>query len=339
MIKKTMNYINLRSGGYMGLPKVFVTRTIPREAQEILSSVSEIEIWPKETKPPQEVMIKKASECIGFFTTIEDQINYEVLESGKDSLQIVSNYAVGYDNFDINLATKYGIIMCNTPDVLSKTTADLAFGLMISLARNIVTGDKFVRAGNWTHWHPSTLLGYDVHGMNLLVVGLGRIGVEMCRRAFGFNMDVSYYSRTQKPDLENELGLKFIPNFDEAISKADFISIHTSLTAETNHLFGKEQFEIMKENAIIVNTARGPIIDMESLYIALVNKQIAGAALDVTEPEPLNMNHPLLSLENFVVTPHIGSASIETRKKMAIAAAKNIEAFLLNKIIPSRINI
>jgi glyoxylate reductase len=210
---------------------------------------------------------------------------------------------------------------------------------MISLARNIVKGDKFVRAGNWTHWHPSTLLGYDVHGMNLLVVGLGRIGAEVCRRAFGFNMDLSYYSRTQKPDLENELGLKFIPNFDEAISKADFISIHTSLTAETNHLFGKEQFEIMKENAIIVNTARGPIIDMESLYIALVNKQIAGAALDVTEPEPLNMNHPLLSLENFVVTPHIGSASIETRKKMAIAAAKNIEAFLLNKTIPSRINI
>ena len=322
----------------MSLPKVFVTRTIPPEAQEILNTVAEIEIWPEETKPPQEVLIQKASECIGLFTTIEDQINSEVLESGKDSLKIVSNYAVGYDNFDINTATKNGIIMCNTPDVLSQTTADLAFGLMLSIARNIVKGDNFVRQGKWTHWHPSTLLGQDVHGANLLVVGLGRIGAEVCRRAIGFGMNIFYHSRTRKLNLEKELGIQFVSKLEDGISKSDFISIHTILDDQTYHLFGEEQFNIMKKSAIIVNTARGPIIDMESLYEALKNNQIYGAALDVTEPEPIFVNHPILSLDNFVVTPHIGSASTETRKKMAIAAARNIEAYLLQKTIPSSIN-
>lgn len=322
----------------MSLPKVFVTRIIPPEAQEILNKVAEIEIWPEDTKPPQEVIIQKASECIGLFTTIEDQINSEVLESGRDSLKIVSNYAVGYDNFDINAATKNGIIMCNTPDVLSQTTADLAFGLMLSIARNIVQGDNIVRSGKWTHWHPSTLLGQDVYDANLLVVGLGRIGVEVCRRAIGFGMNIFYHSRTRKLNLEKELGIHFVPKFEDGISKSDFISIHTVLNDQTYHLFGKEQFNAMKKSAIIVNTARGSIIDMESLYDALKNNQIAGAALDVTEPEPIPKNHPLLSLENFVVTPHIGSASIETRKKMAIAAARNIEAYLLQKTIPSSIN-
>tara|TARA_Y100000814_G_scaffold119671_1_gene85726 strand:- start:2010 stop:2981 length:972 start_codon:yes stop_codon:yes gene_type:complete len=322
----------------MSLPKVFVTRIIPPEAQEILNKVAEIEIWPQDTKPPQEVIIQKASECIGLFTTIEDQIDSQVLNSGRDSLKIVSNYAVGYDNFDIDTATKNGIIMCNTPDVLSQTTADLAFGLMISIARNIVKGDTFVRSGKWTHWHPSTLLGQDLHGANLLVVGLGRIGVEVCRRAIGFGMEIFYHSRTRKMDLEKELGIKFVSQIEDGIAQSDFISIHTIFNDQTYHLFGQKEFNLMKKSAIIVNTARGPIIDMESLYVALKNNQIAGAALDVTEPEPIPNNHPILSLENFVVTPHIGSASIETRKKMAIAAARNIEAYLLNKTIPSSIN-
>ncbi|MQG24986.1 MAG: D-glycerate dehydrogenase [SAR202 cluster bacterium] len=322
----------------MSLPKVFVTRIIPPEAQEILNRVAEIEIWPQDTKPPQEVIIQKAAECIGLFTTIEDQINSEVLQSGKDSLKIVSNYAVGYDNFDIDTATKNGIIMCNTPDVLSQTTADLAFGLMLSIARNIVKGDNFVRSGKWTHWHPSTLLGRDIYGANLLVVGLGRIGLEVCRRAIGFGMEIFYHSRTRKLNLEKELGINYVSKLKDGISKADFISINTIMNDQTYHLFGKEEFNTMKNSAIIVNTARGPIIDMESLYEALKNNQIAGAAVDVTEPEPIPNNHPILSLENFVVTPHIGSASIETRKKMAIAAAKNIEAYLLKKTIPSSIN-
>ena len=228
--------------------------------------------------------------------------------------------------------------MCNTPDVLSQTTADLAFGLMISIARNIVKGDTFVRSGKWTHWHPSTLLGQDLHGANLLVVGLGRIGVEVCRRAIGFGMEIFYHSRTRKMDLEKELGIKFVSQIEDGIAQSDFISIHTIFNDQTYHLFGQKEFNLMKKSAIIVNTARGPIIDMESLYVALKNNQIAGAALDVTEPEPIPNNHPILSLENFVVTPHIGSASIETRKKMAIAAARNIEAYLLNKTIPSSIN-
>ena len=322
----------------MSLHKDFVTRIIPPEAQEILNKVAEIEIWPQDTKPPQEVIIQKASECIGLFTTIEDQIDSQVLNSGRDSLKIVSNYAVGYDNFDIDTATKNGIIMCNTPDVLSQTTADLAFGLMISIARNIVKGDTFVRSGKWTHWHPSTLLGQDLHGANLLVVGLGRIGVEVCRRAIGFGMEIFYHSRTRKMDLEKELGIKFVSQIEDGIAQSDFISIHTIFNDQTYHLFGEKEFNLMKKSAIIVNTARGPIIDMESLYVALKNNQIAGAALDVTEPEPIPNNHPILSLENFVVTPHIGSASIETRKKMAIAAARNIESYLLNKTIPSSIN-
>ena len=194
----------------MSLPKVFVTRIIPPEAQEILNKVAEIEIWPQDTKPPQEVIIQKASECIGLFTTIEDQIDNQVLNSGRDSLKIVSNYAVGYDNFDIDTATKNGIIMCNTPDVLSQTTADLAFGLMISIARNIVKGDTFVRSGKWTHWHPSTLLGQDLHGANLLVVGLGRIGVEVCRRAIGFGMEIFYAIIKLLYSLANRIRLGII---------------------------------------------------------------------------------------------------------------------------------
>lgn len=253
---------------------------------------------------------------------VVDRISPEMLEPAK-SLLVVANMAVGYDNIDPAEAARRGVWVTNTPGVLAETTADMAFALMMAAARHVVASDRDTRAGGWETWSPTGFLGVDVHGATLGIVGLGEIGSAMARRARGFGMRVVYSGRTRKPEAEQELGCQFAA-LEQLLTESDFVSVHTPLNAETRGLFGKREFGLMKPTAIFINTARGQVVDQAALIEALESKQIAGAALDVTDPEPLPLDNALYRFENVVITPHIASASLATRSKMAEMAAENI---------------
>ena len=257
--------------------------------------------------------------------------------SNAPKLKVISNCAVGYDNIDIKEATNRGILVGNTPGVLTETTADFAFALMMTAARRIVEADSYVREGKWKSWGPTTLLGQDVCGATLGIIGLGRIGAAVARRARGFEMKVTYYSRHRRRDLERKLGIKYAP-LNKLLSGSDFISIHTPLSADTYHLIGKPELDKMKRSAVLVNTSRGHVVDNMALVDALQGGTIFAAGLDVTDPEPLPPDHPLCKLENVVLAPHIGSASVETRTKMALIAAENLIAGLKGRKMPSLVN-
>lgn len=308
-------------------PKVFVTRMVPEPGLEVLRQHAEVEIWPGEEPPPYEVLRAKAAEVDGLFTMVTDRVDRALLEAAP-RLKVVSNMAVGYDNIDVEAATARGVAVCNTPGVLTDTTADFAFGLLMAVARRIVEGDKFVRAGRWKTWGPMAFLGYDIHGATLGIVGLGRIGLGVAERAQGFRMRVLYYDPIRRPEEEARLGLEYVERLEDLLPRCDFVSIHVPLTRETYHLFGEAQLRLMKPTAILVNTARGPIVDPQALYRALKEGWIAGAGLDVTEPEPIPPDDPLLTLDNVVITPHIASASHATRTRMAVLAAENLVAVL-----------
>lgn len=322
----------------MAQPRVFVTRRMSQEALDMLAAEADLEVWPDDERPPQEVLLSRARECYAILTTIEDRIDQEVLQAGQGTLKVVANMAVGYNNVDVQAATILGVAVSNTPDVLTKTTADLAFTLLMAAARRVVEGDRDVRAGKWQQWHPFAYVGKDVHGASLHILGLGKIGVEMAKRALGFEMNVSYYSRSRRPDMEEQYGFTYCQDLPAALGGADFVSIHTPLTPETHHLIGAEELRLMKPTAILVNTARGGVVDNIALYEALRGGIIAGAGLDVTEPEPIPMDHPLLTLPNVVISPHIGSASLDTRTEMAVLAARNILARLKGEAMPTCLN-
>jgi glyoxylate reductase len=246
--------------------------------------------------------------------------------------------AVGYDNIDVAAATTRGIPVGNTPGILTEATADLAWALLMAAARRIVEAERFVREGNWQTWEPMLLLGADVAGATLGIVGFGRIGQAVARRAKGFEMRVLYSSRHRcGTELEQAMGVEYVP-FEQLLQESDFVTIHTVLSEETYHLFDHSQFERMKPSAILINTARGAIVHPEALYYALKTGQIAGAALDVTEPEPIPLDSPLLSLPNLIILPHIGSASLKTRSRMALMAAQNLLAGLSGERLPHCVN-
>lgn len=322
----------------MTQPRVFVTRRMPQEALDMLAAEADLEVWPDDERPPQEVLVSRARECDALLTTVEDRVDREVLEAGHGTLRVVANMAVGYDNVDVQAATGLGVAVSNTPDVLTKTTADLAFALLMATARRVVEGDRDVRAGKWQRWHPFAYVGRDVHGACLSILGLGKIGMEMAKRALGFEMSVSYYSRSRRPDVEKEYGFTYCQDLAAALSGADFVSVHTPLTPETHHLIGAAELRLMRPTAILVNTARGGVVDNMALYEALRDGTIAGAGLDVTEPEPIPVDHPLLTLPNVVISPHIGSASLDTRREMAVLAARNIVARLKGDAMPTCLN-
>ena len=318
--------------------RVFVTRRLPQEALDLLATETEMEVWPEEERPPREVLLGRARECAALLTNVEDRVDEELLAAGHGTLSVVANCAVGIDNFDVEAATCYGVALSNTPGILHKTTADLTFALLMATARRVVEGDRDVRLGKWKHWHPFAYVGYDVHGANLSILGLGQIGLEMAKRALGFDMTVYYYSRTRRLEEERQYGLRYCEDISSALKVADFVSVHTPMTQETHHMIGRDQLRLMKPTAILVNAARGAIVDNQALYEALRDGIIAGAGLDVTEPEPIPMDHPLLTLPNVVFTPHIGSASLQTRTEMAILAARNILACLKGEEMPSCLN-
>lgn len=316
--------------------KVFVTRHLPTSLAE-LEAIAEVTVWPHRQPPAPDVLLAETQDCDGLLCLLTDAINADFL-AAVPSLKVISQMAVGYDNIDVATATERRIPVGHTPGVLTEATADLTWALLMAAARQVVAGDRFTRSGQWTTWEPDLLLGPDVAGATLGLVGLGRIGQAVARRARGFNMRL-FYTAPRQADAEVEQALGVIyTDLDQLLRESDFVSLHCPLTSLTRHLLGSLEFEQMKSSSILINTARGVIVDPEALHQALVAGQIAGAALDVTDPEPIPTTDPLLSLPNVIVTPHIGSASRATRQKMADMAIANLIAGLQQRPLPHCVN-
>jgi glyoxylate reductase len=316
--------------------KVYVTRLLSKEAMDRIYSFCDAKVWDGELPPPRKVLLENVTDIDGLLSLLTDTVDAELMNRAP-KLKVISNCAVGFDNIDVQEATRRGIIVGNTPGVLTDTTADFAFALLMAAARRVVEGDKLVRAGKWKTWGPMTLLGQDVHGASLGIIGMGRIGSAVARRAEGFGMKILYTDVARNKQAEAELGIEYV-DLDTLLAKADFITLHTNLTPETHHLIGKNQFQKMKETAVLVNTSRGPIVDNMALYEALRSGRISYAALDVTEPEPIPADHPLLTLENVIVVPHIASASVAARTRMGLMAADNLIAGLKGEMPPNPVN-
>jgi glyoxylate reductase len=317
-------------------PRVFVTRQLPGEALERLSRHVDLRVWEDELPPPRETLLELVRGMDGLITLLTDRVD-EGLLAAAPSLRVVSNVAVGYDNIDVPACTARRIPVGNTPGVLTETTADFAFALLMGLARRVAEADAYVRAGRWRTWSPTLLLGTDVHGATLGLVGLGKIGAAVARRARGFGMRVLYLSRHPRPELEAELGLRRV---DRAtlLAESDFLSLHVPLTPETRHWLGRAELAAMKPGALLINTARGPVVDQAALAEALVQGRLGGAALDVTDPEPLPLDSPLLTAPNVLLAPHIASASHATRGRMASMAADNLLTALEGRRPPHCVN-
>jgi len=317
-------------------PKVFVTRKIPKPGLDILEKECEVKVNPYDRALTKKELIENVKGMNGLLCLLTDTVDKEVIDANPN-LRIISNYAVGYNNIDVKEATRRKIMVTNTPGVLTDTTADLTWALIMSIARKIVQADKFTREGKFKGWSPMLFLGSDVHHATLGIIGLGRIGKAVAKRASGFEMRILYTDVKRSPEeIESKLRAEFV-SLEELLSTSNFVSIHTPLVPETYHLIGEKQLKMMKKTAYLINVARGPIVDEKALVLALQNKWIAGAALDVYENEP-NLTPGLAELDNVIIVPHIGSASVATRIKMATMAATNLVAGLTGKIPPNLIN-
>ena len=311
----------------MWKPYVFVTRKIPEETLTVLREVADVNVWPKEEEPvPRDILIEEAQKASGLLTMLSDSIDRELINSGGN-LKVIANLAVGFDNIDLDYATEKNIAVCNTPDVLTDTTADLTFALLLATGRRLVESAEFIKEDKWKNWAPLLLAGTDIHHKTIGIVGMGRIGSAVAKRATGFDMEILYHNRSRNEQVEKELGALYV-NFEELIKRSDFVVCLAPLTAETENLFNWDVFKQMKSTAIFINASRGALVDEESLEKALKEKEIAGAGLDVFKEEPINEEHPLLQFKNVVALPHIGSASKETRYKMAFLASSNIAKVL-----------
>lgn len=321
----------------MTKPRVYVTRQLFKPAMDILEKDCIVEVFNGEDNPiPRPLLLEKVREANGLLCLLTENIDTELMEHGK-KLRVISNYAVGFNNIDVAEATRRGIYVTNTPGILTETTADCAFALMMTVARRIAEGDRNIRAKGWVHaWGPKMFMGGDVHGKTLGIVGMGRIGIAMMKRAKGFDMKVIYYDPRRLPEIE-DTDVRYA-TISDLLSNSDFVSIHTPLDEKTHHLIDKQAFAKMKRTAYLVNTSRGPVVDENALYEALRNKTIAGAAIDVFEKEPIDTSSPLINLDNIVLTPHIASASVETRTAMAVMAATNIVAVLRGEEPPNLVN-
>jgi glyoxylate reductase len=307
------------------LPRVYVARRLPQPALELLSGHVQAVVWPGELPPPRAVLLKEVAEIDGLLVLPTDRVDAALLGAAP-RLRVVSNFAVGYDNIDVAAATKHGVMVTNTPGLLAETTADFALALMLAAGRRVIEGDQYVRAGRWRTWGPETLLGRDLYGATLGIVGLGQIGQAVARRARGFGMRILYYTPHRKLEEEYEGGPTYA-SLDQLLAESDIVSLHCPLNDETYHLIDRDALTHMKPGATLVNTAQGPLVDTKALVEVLRQKPIV-AALDVTDPEPLPADHPLLGLPNAIVTPHIASASVATRTRMALIAAENLLAGL-----------
>jgi glyoxylate reductase len=304
--------------------QVLVTREIPTAGLRPLEGYDVTVL--SERPPAREELLEAARGAAGILSTVTERVDAELMDAAGDELKVIANMAVGYDNIDVEAATERGVVVTNTPEVLNETTADTAFMLLLAAARRLGEAERLLRSGGWDAWGPKQLTGPDVWGKRLGVIGFGRIGQALARRTRGFDMDLVYYDQYRNEEAERELGARYL-ELAELLRTSDFVSVHTPLTPETTHLIGAEELERMKPEAVLVNTSRGPVVDEDALADALAEGRIFAAGLDVYENEP-EVKPKLLELENAVLAPHIGSASIETRDKMAVLAAENIVAVL-----------
>jgi glyoxylate reductase len=321
----------------MPKPEIYITRELPERGLNIIKKHFDAEVWPEYAPPPKKTIMEKAKNVDALVSLLSDKIDAEVFNASP-KLKIVSQLAVGFDNIDIPEATKRGIYVTNTPEVLTDTTADFAWLLLMAVARRIVEADKYVHTGQWkVGWHPAMLTGRDIHNTTIGIVGAGRIGYAMAKRAKGFDMNILFYDVIPRPEMEKDFGAKKT-DLETLLKESDFVSLHVPLMKETHHLINAEKLKLMKKTAYLINNARGPVVDEKALYEALKNGQIAGAGLDVFEQEPTPLDNPLLKLDNVVVAPHISSASLETRAKMSEIVADNLVSFFEGKKPPNLVN-
>jgi len=304
--------------------RIFASRDFPFPALDRLKAQHEVDVWEERTPPPPDVLKARAQQADALLTTVSEQIDGAFLDDAP-SVKAIANFAVGTDNIDLEAARQRKVAVGNTPDVLTDATADIAFALLLAIGRRLPEGEREVREGRWAAWHPSHMLGGDFAGTTLGIIGWGRIGQAMARRGEGFGMEIVHSSRSSGIPL------------DELLERSDHVSLHTPLTPETRHLMGKAQFARMKPTAYFVNTSRGGTVDQVALREALVKREIAGAGLDVTDPEPLPADDPLLTAPNLLVVPHVGSATVRTRSRMAELAVDNLLAALAGEEMPNRV--
>ena len=322
---------------FMTKPKVYVSRILAEEGLKELREVCDLHIWQERELMPRKVQFKLFADCTGLLVTTDIKIDRELLEACP-ALKMVSNHAVGFDNIDVPACTEFGVPAGNTPGVLSETTADLAFTLILATARRVLELADWVKQNHWTpRMSMVEKLGTDVHHTTLGIIGLGRIGREVARRATGFNMQILYHNRNRDEQAEKEFGAVHAAR-NEILSQSDILSLHLPLSDQTAHYIGKNELKQMKPSAILVNTARGQLVDQTALFSAIKNGELAGAGLDVTDPEPMRSNDPLLTLPQVTVLPHIGSATVTTRIKMAEMAARNLIRALNGQPMLSCIN-
>jgi glyoxylate reductase len=320
----------------MSKPKVFVTRVIPEKGLELIRDFCEVDLWQDEQPPGREELLKHVEGVDGLLCLLTDRVDGDVMDAAGEQLKVISNHAVGFDNIDVPAATARKIPVGNTPDVLTDATADFSFTLLMAAGRRLLEADRYVRGGKWKTWGPMLLLGVEMQGATLGLVGFGRIGKAMARRAAGFDMRVLYCDPSEKkPDPE--LAATRV-DFETLLEESDFISLHTPLTPDTRHMIDSEALSKMKPGAVLINTSRGPVVDLDALYEALKERRIFAAGLDVTEPEPLPLDHPLFTLDNVIIAPHIASASKAARDKMSWMAAQNLIAGLKGERLPNCVN-
>ncbi|WP_024983088.1 2-hydroxyacid dehydrogenase [Brevibacillus borstelensis] len=313
----------------MKKPIVFVTRQVANEAIAYVKEIATVDVWEEDRPCPREILLEKAERADGLLAMLTDRVDEELLSRAK-RLKVVANMAVGYDNIDVTAAKKRGIQVTNTPDVLTEATADLTFALLMAAARRITEANRFLLAGQWTSWSPTLLAGQNVYNATLGIVGMGRIGEAVARRAKGFGMSILYHNRHRKPEAEQAVGAQY-RELDDLLKQSDYVVMLTPLALDTAKMIGEREFSLMKPTSVFVNVSRGGTVDEEALYKALAEKKIWAAGLDVFQKEPVPLDHPLLTLPNVVALPHIGSATYQTRMEMAKLAAVNIRAVLEGK--------
>jgi glyoxylate reductase len=319
-------------------PRVFVSRRIPDEGLQPILEAADADVWPDELPPPRDELLRHVTGVDGVLALLTDRVDAEFLDRAGPQLKVVSNYAVGYDNIVVPEATKRHVAVGNTPGALTDTTADLAFALLMAAGRRVVEGDRYVHDGNWKTWGPLLLLGTDISGATIGIVGFGRIGQAVARRAAGFGMTILYHDVAELPEsVTGPLGATHV-GLDELFERSDFVTLHTNLTDETRHLVNALRLRSMKPTAVLVNTSRGPVVNQKALYTALREGWIMAAALDVTDPEPMPVDDPLLTLPNCIVVPHIASGSRATRARMAEMAAANLLAGVRGERLPTPVN-
>ncbi len=309
-------------------PKVFVTREIPAAGLEKVVAACNADVWSEHLPPSRELLLERIAGCDGVLSLLTEKVDAEFMDAAGPQLKVISNFAVGYNNIDIDEATRRGIRVGNTPDVLTDATADMAFALLMSASRRIVEGQDYIRAGKWQTWEPLGHIGVDLVGRTVGIVGMGRIGYAMAKRCHGgFGMKILYHDNYRSEKAEQDFGATQV-DIDTLLKDSDFVSVHTDLNETTNGMFNASAFGKMKDTAVFINSARGPIHNQKDLHAALKNGEIFAAGLDVTDPEPILMDDPLLGLPNCVIAPHIASATVSSRNGMAEIAADNLIAGL-----------